>query len=86
MSEKELIALLWGDEAGRVGDGVAHAEAAARPALEVQGLVQVSTPGRVDGDERQVTGIDAVGLVHAAILRLQALLLPVRTLVLGGGH
>ncbi len=28
--------------------------------------------------------IDAVGLVHAAILRLQALLLPVRTLVLGG--
>jgi multidrug resistance efflux pump len=30
--------------------------------------------------------IDAVGLVHAAILRLQALLLPVRTLVLGGGH
>ena len=30
--------------------------------------------------------IDAVGLVHAMILRLQALLLPVRTLVLGGGH
>ena len=30
--------------------------------------------------------IDAVGLVHAAILRLQALLLPVRTLVFGGGH
>ena len=26
------------------------------------------------------------GLVHAMILRLQALLLPVRTLVLGGGH
>ena len=30
--------------------------------------------------------IDAVGLVHAAILRLQALLLPVQTLVLSGGH
>jgi multidrug resistance efflux pump len=30
--------------------------------------------------------IDTVGLVHAAILRLQALLLPVQTLVLGGGH
>ena len=30
--------------------------------------------------------IDTVGLVHAMILRLQALLLPVRTLVLGGGH
>jgi multidrug resistance efflux pump len=31
-------------------------------------------------------GIDAVGLVHAAILRLQAIFLPVRTLVLSGGH
>jgi multidrug resistance efflux pump len=30
--------------------------------------------------------IDAVGLVHAMILRLQAILLPVRTLVLSGGH
>jgi multidrug resistance efflux pump len=30
--------------------------------------------------------IDATGLVHAAILRLQALLLPVQTLVLSGGH
>ena len=28
--------------------------------------------------------IDAVGLVHAMILRMQALLLPVQTLVLGG--
>ena len=30
--------------------------------------------------------IDAVGVVHAALLRLQAILLPVRTLVLSGGH
>jgi multidrug resistance efflux pump len=30
--------------------------------------------------------IDAVGLVHAALLRLQALMLPIRTLVLSGGH
>ena len=30
--------------------------------------------------------IDAVGVVHAAILRLQAILLPVWTLVLSGGH
>ena len=30
--------------------------------------------------------IDAVGVVHAAILRLQAILMPVRTLVLSGGH
>lgn len=29
-------------------------------------------------------GIDTVGLVHAAILRIQALMLPVQTLVLGG--
>ncbi len=30
--------------------------------------------------------IDTVGLVHAMLLRLQALILPFRTLVLGGGH
>ena len=30
--------------------------------------------------------IDATGAVHAALLRLQALILPVRTLVLSGGH
>jgi multidrug resistance efflux pump len=30
--------------------------------------------------------IDAVGVVHAAILRLQAILMPVRSLVFSGGH
>lgn len=30
--------------------------------------------------------VDAVGVVHAIILRLQALLLPVKTLVFSGGH
>lgn len=30
--------------------------------------------------------VDALALLHAAILRLNALMLPVRTLVLGGGH
>jgi multidrug resistance efflux pump len=30
--------------------------------------------------------IDATGVVHAALLRMQALILPVRTLVLSGGH
>jgi multidrug resistance efflux pump len=30
--------------------------------------------------------IDAVGVVHAIILRIQALLLPIKTLVLSGGH
>ncbi|MET0743612.1 MAG: HlyD family secretion protein, partial [Microvirga sp.] len=29
-------------------------------------------------------GIDAVGIVHAGILRMQALLLPIQTLVFGG--
>ena len=31
-------------------------------------------------------GIDAVGLVHALILRIQALVYPIKTLVLSGGH
>ena len=30
--------------------------------------------------------VDAVGLVHAMILRIQAILLPLQTLVLSGGH
>ena len=30
--------------------------------------------------------IDTVGVVHAGIIRIQALLLPVQTLVLSGGH
>lgn len=30
--------------------------------------------------------IDATGVLHAAILRIQALLLPIKTLVLSGGH
>ncbi|WP_262031309.1 HlyD family secretion protein [Microvirga sp. Mcv34] len=30
--------------------------------------------------------VDGVGLVHAMILRIQALLYPIQTLVLGGGH
>ena len=30
--------------------------------------------------------IDAVGLVHAMLLRIQAVLLPIQTLVFSGGH
>jgi hypothetical protein len=30
--------------------------------------------------------VDALALVHALILRLQALVLPFQTLVFGGGH
>ena len=30
--------------------------------------------------------VQGVGMVHAMIMRLQAILLPVRTLVLSGGH
>ena len=50
-------------------------------------------PGRFDPSEDigafrafVLHAIDATGLVHAALLRLQALILPVRTLVLSGGH
>ncbi len=32
------------------------------------------------------TMIDTVGIVHAIVLRIQALLLPVKTLVFSGGH
>ena len=31
-------------------------------------------------------GIDTVGIVHAIVLRIQALLLPMQTLVFSGGH
>jgi multidrug resistance efflux pump len=31
-------------------------------------------------------GVDAVGVVHASLLRVQALLMPIRALVLSGGH
>jgi len=31
-------------------------------------------------------GIDAVGVVHAIVLRIQALVLPIQTLVFSGGH
>jgi hypothetical protein len=30
--------------------------------------------------------VDAVGLVHALVLRIQAILLPFKTLVFSGGH
>jgi hypothetical protein len=30
------------------------------------------------------TAVDAVGIVHAMLLRIQALLLPIKTLVLSG--
>ena len=38
------------------------------------------------GEALWLHAVDTVGLVHALLLRLQALLLPVRTLVLSGGH
>lgn len=42
------------------------------------GLVNCSSPGIV------LHAVDATGLVHALLLRIQALLLPVKTLVLSG--
>ena len=47
------------DEGGDVGDRVVDAVAAARPALEVQGLVEVHRPLRVDRHERDVEGVVA---------------------------
>jgi len=46
----------------------------------------LSEPGVGTGKWFTLHAIDAVGLVHAILLRIQALLLPFRTLVLGGGH
>ena len=61
----------------------------ARQQLHRQRLHQ--QPRRAGGPEDIGTGagvflhvVDAVGCVHAMILRMQALLLPVQTLVLGG--
>lgn len=46
----------------------------------------LAEPGIGVGRRFALHAIDAVGLVHAILLRIQALLLPVQTLVLGGGH
>ncbi|WP_077960603.1 HlyD family secretion protein [Ensifer adhaerens] len=45
---------------------------------------QLDEPGISTLQWAYLHGVDAVGLVHAAILRIQALMLPVQTLVLGG--
>ncbi len=47
---------------------------------------ELSAPGT--GTLRRVTlhAVDAVAVVHAILLRIQTVLLPFRTLVLGGGH
>jgi multidrug resistance efflux pump len=46
----------------------------------------LSQPGISAGRWFALHAIDAVGLVHAILLRIQALLLPFKTLVLSGGH
>jgi hypothetical protein len=46
----------------------------------------LADPGIGAGRRLALHAIDAVGLVHAILLRIQALLLPFKTLVLGGGH
>jgi len=51
-------------------------------------LYQQSRRDRRQGDRRMrrfaLHAVDAVGLVHAMLLRIQALVLPVQTLVLAG--
>ena len=46
----------------------------------------LGAPGVGTGRYIVLHAIDAVGLVHAILLRIQALLLPFKTLVLNGGH
>jgi multidrug resistance efflux pump len=47
---------------------------------------ELHDPGTGAGRAFLLHAIDATGLVHAMILRMQALVLPIRTLVLSGGH
>ncbi|MFC3125336.1 HlyD family secretion protein [Pseudoroseomonas globiformis] len=47
---------------------------------------RLAEPGIGTGEWLALHAIDAVGLVHAILLRIQALLLPFKTLVLSGGH
>jgi multidrug resistance efflux pump len=46
----------------------------------------LAEPGISTGRWLALHAVDAVGLVHAILLRIQALLLPFKALVLGGGH
>jgi hypothetical protein len=45
---------------------------------------ELQKPGIGTGRAIALHVIDAVGLVHAMLLRIQALLLPIQTLVFGG--
>jgi multidrug resistance efflux pump len=47
---------------------------------------QLDQPGISTGRWVMLHAIDAVGFVHAILLRIQAILLPFKTLVLSGGH
>jgi multidrug resistance efflux pump len=44
----------------------------------------IAAPGTSTMRKLYLHGVDALGVVHAAILRIQTLLLPIKTLVLGG--
>ncbi|WP_207538172.1 HlyD family secretion protein [Sabulicella rubraurantiaca] len=47
---------------------------------------RLNEPGMTTGRYIALHAVDAVGLVHAILLRIQALLLPFKTLVFSGGH
>ena len=47
---------------------------------------RLDDPGLGTGRYVALHAVDAVGLVHAILLRIQALLLPFKTLVFSGGH
>lgn len=47
---------------------------------------EIARPGTGTGRALVLHAIDTIGLVHAILLRMQALLLPFKTLVFSGGH
>ena len=53
------------DEGGQVGDGVVHDPAVVGARRDVEGLVEVHGPGRVDGDQLDIGGVAAIGGVDA---------------------
>jgi hypothetical protein len=52
--------------------------------LPLPGCHERPEESQIESGEHQDDVIDAVGLVHAMIPRIQALLLPIKTLVLSG--
>ena len=57
-----------------------------RSVIGVQNAAEPAAPGTSTMKGIALHVVDALGLVHALILRLQALVLPFKVLVFSGGH